>query len=731
MATLLLDSGCTVGAHLLFLVTVFTLPHRTWQNAPGDADIPDVEEMLEVRGYDRNFRPGFGGPPLLVDMSLSVASIDRVSEVDMDYTLTIFLREYWRDERLHFSETNRSLSLDGRLVERLWVPDTFLVNAKSSFLHKVTVDNRLLRLFPDGRLLYGLRITAKAACPMDLRKYPLDVQTCPLQFESYGYTTEDIRFKWKDGNESIHGLERIELAQFWVGDHEVSDEVQKYETGEYPRLTIRFKLYRNIMYFILQTYLPATLLVVLSWVSFWINHEAVPARVALGITTVLTMTTFITSARDSLPKISYIKAIDVYCVMCFLFVFAALLEYAAVNYHSSVRQRREQKALKAKKSGAEDVHKQEEQPGRLGGLLAALKRKGFDNGPDKSDEQPGHGLSVTVTSKNLGKDKHDSERQGFSSPHRGLGKKIPWSRATRAQENVPLNVFNAGSTNVQRQSDAHAGDDYSVINDDHVCLNIPTLNVSNQSLERRRRSDASSRLGRNSDGSSRPTRKSSIASTASPRGSIARMIIDYAREMEEKGMELVPQQQASTENVSNVDDDDLMSRPNDDPPPVIRQPESHLRVMPERRRALSSSEPPTSVLKQTESRLSLSADPRARKLSGMGMAVLNAAKLQKEANDRAAATGSGRGRPREQSDATVRKRPVSFASLGQKVMKIQEEGRQERKRLTIAEVVSRVKTSNIKLQVKDVNTIDKYSRVVFPGVFFLFCVMYWVSYAHT
>ncbi|XP_078594924.1 uncharacterized protein LOC144872521 [Branchiostoma floridae x Branchiostoma japonicum] len=719
MASLLLASGCTVGALTLFLVTLFSLPHRTRQNAPGDADIPDVEEMLEVRGYDRNFRPGFGGPPLLVDMSLSVASIDRVSEVDMDYTLTIFLREYWRDERLHFSETNRSLSLDGRLVERLWVPDTFLVNAKSSFLHKVTVDNRLLRLFPDGRLLYGLRITAKAACPMDLRKYPLDVQTCPLQFESYGYTTEDIRFKWKDGNESIHGLERIELAQFWVGEHEVSDEVQKYETGEYPRLTIRFKLYRNIMYFILQTYLPATLLVVLSWVSFWINHEAVPARVALGITTVLTMTTFITSARDSLPKISYIKAIDVYCVMCFLFVFAALLEYAAVNYHSSVRQRREQKALKAKQAGLEDVPKHEEQPGRLGGLLAALKRRGFEHGADKNDDQ---------SSKNADKDnpKQESERQSYSSPRRGLGRRSPWSKATRTQENVPLNVFNTGPTTAQRQHEAPA-EEYSVISDDHVCLNIPTLDVSNQSLERRRRSD--SRVGRNSDGSSRPTRQPSIASTASPRGSIARMIIEYAREMEDKGMELVPQGQASTENVSNVDDADDVSKPHDDPPPVIIQPESHLRVATERRRALSNTEPPTSALSKTESRLSLSADPRVRKLSGMGMAVLNAAKLQKEANDRAAATEGGRSRQREQTD--VRKRPVSFATLGQKVMKIQEEGRQDRKRLTIAEVVQRVKTSNIKLQVKDVNTIDKYSRVVFPGVFFLFCVMYWVSYAHT
>jgi hypothetical protein len=70
----------------------------------------------------------------------------------------------------------------------------------------------------------------------------------------------------------------------------------------------------------------------LSWVSFWIHHESTSARVALGITTVLTMTTISTGVRSSLPRISYIKAIDIYLLMCFVFVFAALLEYAAVNY---------------------------------------------------------------------------------------------------------------------------------------------------------------------------------------------------------------------------------------------------------------------------------------------------------------------------------------------------------------------------------------------------------------
>lgn len=51
-----------------------------------------------------------------------------------------------------------------------------------------------------------------------------------------------------------------------------------------------------------------------------------------GITTVLTMTTISNGVRQSLPRISYVKAIDIYLVMCFVFVFAALLEYAAVNY---------------------------------------------------------------------------------------------------------------------------------------------------------------------------------------------------------------------------------------------------------------------------------------------------------------------------------------------------------------------------------------------------------------
>lgn len=43
------------------------------------------------------------------------------------------------------------------------------------------------------------------------------------------------------------------------------------------------------------------------------------------------MTTQASSSRQSLPRVSYIKAIDIWMATCLVFVFAALLEFAIVN----------------------------------------------------------------------------------------------------------------------------------------------------------------------------------------------------------------------------------------------------------------------------------------------------------------------------------------------------------------------------------------------------------------
>ncbi|XP_006894229.1 PREDICTED: gamma-aminobutyric acid receptor subunit beta-1 isoform X4 [Elephantulus edwardii] len=249
-----------------------------------------------------------------------------------DYTLTMYFQQSWKDKRLSYSGIPLNLTLDNRVADQLWVPDTYFLNDKKSFVHGVTVKNRMIRLHPDGTVLYGLRITTTAACMMDLRRYPLDEQNCTLEIESYGYTTDDIEFYWNGGEGAVTGVNKIELPQFSIVDYKMVSKKVEFTTGAYPRLSLSFRLKRNIGYFILQTYMPSTLITILSWVSFWINYDASAARVALGITTVLTMTTISTHLRETLPKIPYVKAIDIYLMGCFVFVFLALLEYAFVNY---------------------------------------------------------------------------------------------------------------------------------------------------------------------------------------------------------------------------------------------------------------------------------------------------------------------------------------------------------------------------------------------------------------
>ena len=56
----------------------------------------------------------------------------------------------------------------------------------------------------------------------------------------------------------------------------------RVSTGEYTVMTAHFHLKRKIGYFVIQTYLPCIMTVILSQVSFWLNRESVPARTVFG-----------------------------------------------------------------------------------------------------------------------------------------------------------------------------------------------------------------------------------------------------------------------------------------------------------------------------------------------------------------------------------------------------------------------------------------------------------------
>lgn len=79
--------------------------------------------------------------------------------------------------------------------------------------------------------------------------------------------------------------------------------------GEYSCLMVNLTFKREFSYYLIQYYIPCCMLVIVSWVSFWLDQHAVPARVALGVTTLLTMSTQTAGINQSLPPVSYTKVL--------------------------------------------------------------------------------------------------------------------------------------------------------------------------------------------------------------------------------------------------------------------------------------------------------------------------------------------------------------------------------------------------------------------------------------
>uniref|UniRef100_A0A8D1N7L7 Glycine receptor subunit alpha-1 n=1 Tax=Sus scrofa TaxID=9823 RepID=A0A8D1N7L7_PIG len=307
-------------------------------------------------------RPNFKGPPVNVSCNIFINSFGSIAETTMDYRVNIFLRQQWNDPRLAYNEyPDDSLDLDPSMLDSIWKPDLFFANEKGAHFHEITTDNKLLRISRNGNVLYSIRITLTLACPMDLKNFPMDVQTCIMQLESFGYTMNDLIFEWQEQG-AVQVADGLTLPQFILKEEKDLRYCTKhYNTGKFTCIEARFHLERQMGYYLIQMYIPSLLIVILSWISFWINMDAAPARVGLGITTVLTMTTQSSGSRASLPKVSYVKAIDIWMAVCLLFVFSALLEYAAVNFVS--RQHKELLRFRRKRRH----HK-------VGSLLVAEKR---------------------------------------------------------------------------------------------------------------------------------------------------------------------------------------------------------------------------------------------------------------------------------------------------------------------------------------------------------------------
>ncbi|CAG5098801.1 Oidioi.mRNA.OKI2018_I69.XSR.g15989.t1.cds [Oikopleura dioica] len=238
------------------------------------------------RKMDKRIRPFEDIAPLNVSINLFISSFDSIAETTMDFGLTFIMRLRWQDPRMMFPDitnektyNNRTiLTMDLKFLDELWVPDVFFANEKSANVHQITSDNKRLRIDSAGYIYLEMRLSATLSCHMRFEHFPMDVQVCAIEIESFAYDTADVNFDWDSTPGGVELARSIELPQFKLQGHVLG----KCDSprGNFTCIEGKFILSRQMGYYLIQAYVPTTLIVMLSWISFWISINATPARVS-------------------------------------------------------------------------------------------------------------------------------------------------------------------------------------------------------------------------------------------------------------------------------------------------------------------------------------------------------------------------------------------------------------------------------------------------------------------
>ncbi|KAI6233793.1 Glycine receptor subunit beta-type 4 [Aphelenchoides fujianensis] len=259
------------------------------------------------------------------------------SSFDVDF----YIYTNWKDESLRHSAVDYQLLNNRSLFKQMWQPDLYFSNSRLSKHHDILLPNFSVFIDQHGNVAYSGRITATISCNFDLRLFPIDHQECHLLIVSYAHTADKLRIIWFE-NEGIRYHKKIDLPEFTI--QSITPRIATEAIGMFSCLQANIRLKRSAVFHLVQSYVPSALIVIISWISFYIDRKAIHARITLWFTTLLSIFTVANSVKANVPPVSCIKALDVWIGVCLLFIICTLLEIAVVNTYMRRADRHERMA---------------------------------------------------------------------------------------------------------------------------------------------------------------------------------------------------------------------------------------------------------------------------------------------------------------------------------------------------------------------------------------------------
>jgi len=140
-----------------------------------------------------------------VSVEMYVRDVYEVNPVKGYMDMQITFRQRWHDQRLAYGNKPQYSDVEfftvgKEMFKKMWVPDTFFRNERESHMFDNLTPNFYARVYPDGKVVYSVRMNLKLVCPMSSPYNTFDTVKCPMEIASYGWQQKDIEYSWKQDN---------------------------------------------------------------------------------------------------------------------------------------------------------------------------------------------------------------------------------------------------------------------------------------------------------------------------------------------------------------------------------------------------------------------------------------------------------------------------------------------------------------------------------------------------
>ncbi|XP_031766195.1 glutamate-gated chloride channel isoform X9 [Galleria mellonella] len=295
---------------------------------------------------------------LTVNVSVLLLSLASPDESSLKYEVEFLLQQQWYDPRLRYSNQSHYDFLNAiHHHEDIWLPDTYFI-MHGDFKDPIIPMHFALRIYRNGTINYLMRRHLILSCQGRLNIFPFDDPLCSFALESISYEQSAITYVWKNDEDTLRKSPSLTTLNAYLIQNQTipcpikaswrADGISLYEDdeeltcnlcqrrfeeqGNYSCLKVDLIFTRDRSFYFTTVFIPGIILVTSSFITFWLEWNAVPARVMIGVTTMLNFFTTSNGFRSTLPVVSNLTAMNVWDGVCMCFIYASLLEFVCVNY---------------------------------------------------------------------------------------------------------------------------------------------------------------------------------------------------------------------------------------------------------------------------------------------------------------------------------------------------------------------------------------------------------------